>query len=1292
MSSSVISSPRSVPPIFADDQTNNSTEVTTQEKQSTESESQASDESSNVAKSEEQSQEKQQPNSNRPPKANAGPNLVVNPGDKVVLNAEKSTDPDEDKLSFMWIQIAPKKPRVDLKDSNSIKTSFISPQLNKATSFTFLLTAKDDSGAEAKDLATVRVNSIQRSQNLKKEQNVQDIPKNIGSEKNAAVIDQGKKSTDKILNNETDNPAKIRLTHNNFQSNANKTRQVQESNINNPDLVKLQKQKVESSSAGLAAIPLAKQSSHFGAFRYDITHGVDGSFAYSAKITGDLEWDGDTFVPHGIWSLDCNFGVPLPFQVNTADPSTGSITFGYKLDFPEVGRIGIFAGGDLNDGIHHCPPESARYFEGEIVFNDGNPFLNGKFVNAPYIKDQEGNIISKDRKETSKSFPGPGDISRSVTTEWDIFLQPKINRPPDIEIDTSPSVIVEPGTKVTLDASKSTDPDPGDSIKRFTWSQIAGPDVNISESDLSKPAITFKAPNVTKETTVSFSVNVEDQNGAISIGGKNIIIKPVNHPPNPVILVLPSNTVSPGTLVTLDGKGSTDPDPGDGIAAYAWKQSLADKISAGLVITDNGRVAQFKAPNNETTLHFTLDVKDNHDIHASKDVAVQIICASSSGLTESKVRSSLDAACGKPKITVEVDSPEINPTASTPSQTTITIKGVDKDGKPINDFTVEVKTCTEPGRSSGDGHLHDKRASACDKGNRPLAILKSELFQGNPITVKLLHGEAKVQYFSPRSPDTSSNYFISGIDHVIATAANDDTVKDDSKTITTKVPGLQPLPGSSDLSVGPCSIPPDQKYRLGPLNLDHGCLFYGTSNTNSMLSKMATKYDMRQKNCAATKDPRTSQACHVDAIANEKKGFVTITGNPLSMIIEGMALPWGGLHDLGPNTKFTGSTFWNPPFKALNDGHAAIIGFGGLANTDLHIRLLKDVIINNGGELPNVDEGGILSKTKDHFYVVLSAEPNDFSVECSDGPRGVPGREALARCSVDSKGTFAGTVELSCSSVNQPSIKCSFEPKNVALKDGALVESILHVDLPKETKLGSYDLFVLGKSDIKAHSISVALECGICIRPAEGISLPTYTSSQAGLLALEKEEGFGGTLKTFCGVDEPTSHNCKIITPLLRDDYGLYNDEPNTKKALEDCNLRHYCVLKPGNCTQGIGDLVHLKPCTTSDLNKYLHDFPGGMTHPQAFHQFTVVKIPPFERALNKALQVQLTQDQYDAMVSFTYNAGATGGPAHLMPTINAGRCDPAGIVHLFLSHTPGINVDRHTREAKKFNSWTTFQ
>lgn len=98
---------------------------------------------------------------NNPPRAHAGPDIVVNEKDNVVLNAEKSTDPDGDKLSYIWSQLSPKNPKLDLKNSDTDKVSFVTPEIGAgAVILTFLLTVNDNDGEKARDIVQVKVNNL----------------------------------------------------------------------------------------------------------------------------------------------------------------------------------------------------------------------------------------------------------------------------------------------------------------------------------------------------------------------------------------------------------------------------------------------------------------------------------------------------------------------------------------------------------------------------------------------------------------------------------------------------------------------------------------------------------------------------------------------------------------------------------------------------------------------------------------------------------------------------------------------------------------------------------------------------------------------------------------------------------------------------------------------------------------------------------------------------------------------------------------------------------------------------
>lgn len=92
----------------------------------------------------------------------------------------------------------------------------------------------------------------------------------------------------------------------------------------------------------------------------------------------------------------------------------------------------------------------------------------------------------------------------------------------------------------------------------------------------------------------------------------------------------------------------------------------------------------------------------------------------------------------------------------------------------------------------------------------------------------------------------------------------------------------------------------------------------------------------------------------------------------------------------------------------------------------------------------------------------------------------------------------------------------------------------------------------------------------------------------------------------------------------------------------------HYYNDSARNCTYGVGTLAHLGPCTEEEMRRPVT--------PEEVNAQLSIRVHSTEAAVRRQVpDRELTQEQFDALVSFTYNAGATG--AHpTMAAANGGR------------------------------------
>jgi hypothetical protein len=178
------------------------------------------------------------------------------------------------------------------------------------------------------------------------------------------------------------------------------------------------------------------------------------------------------------------------------------------------------------------------------------------------------------------------------------------------------------GSLVTLDGTGS---DPDENALAFSWTQVGGPLVELSDMYAQNP--TFIAPAVTRaEDDLVFQLTVNDPYGGTAVDDVKVHVANINHAP---VAQAPANvSVGENEIVNLVGS-AIDPDAEEqGQLACAWQQIAGPQV----VLVGTGPNVSFTAPqlsaagdpNAKVTLTFRLSVSDPDEAICTDDVDVVV--------------------------------------------------------------------------------------------------------------------------------------------------------------------------------------------------------------------------------------------------------------------------------------------------------------------------------------------------------------------------------------------------------------------------------------------------------------------------------------------------------------------------------------------------------------------------------------------------------------------------------------------------------------------------------------------
>jgi len=182
-----------------------------------------------------------------------------------------------------------------------------------------------------------------------------------------------------------------------------------------------------------------------------------------------------------------------------------------------------------------------------------------------------------------------------------------VNTPP--VADAGDDDTIKEGAVVTLDGSDSFDLE-GDTPLGYTWTQTSGPLVTLSSNTVEAPS--FTAPSGVG-SILKFELVADDGNE--SSQPDEVVITVVENT-QPVANAGPDQTVAEGSLVTLNGTGSGDPD-GDGIS-FDWSGPVT-------LDDDSSSTPSFIATPANSTLAFDLVVTDDDAVNPKSSNPDQIV-------------------------------------------------------------------------------------------------------------------------------------------------------------------------------------------------------------------------------------------------------------------------------------------------------------------------------------------------------------------------------------------------------------------------------------------------------------------------------------------------------------------------------------------------------------------------------------------------------------------------------------------------------------------------------------------
>ena len=500
---------------------------------------------------------------NEAPVAEAGDNQTVKEGDIVKLNAGDSIDADDGIVSYFWEQVAG--PDVKLSDPFEINPSFMAPDVGEdGLALTFRLTTTDQGGLKSTDACIVNVSFV----------NVPPVANagatQIVSEGSFTTLNAGNSmdhdsNIQSYLWEQIDGP-EVKL------SNVLSVRPTFVAPDTDVEGVSLTFKVTVRDKGGLASSDTCSVNVVF-VNQAPVAEAGDSQTVKEGdivKLNAGDSIDADDGIVSYLWEQVAGPDVKLsdPFEINPSfmapDVGEDGLALTFRLTTTDQGGLKSTDACIVNVSFVNVPPVANAgatqiVSEGSLTtLNAGNSMDQDSNIQSYLWEQIDGPEVKLSNVSSVRpTFVAPNTDVEGVGLTFKVTVSDKgglassdtcsvqvvfVNQAPVAEAGASQTA--EEGSTVILNATGSVDLDDG--IQSYLWTQIAGPDVTLSNTSSTTPELI--APDVDSEgISLTFRLTVTDNSGLQSSDACIVNVTYVNIAP-----VADDGTTAGGKSITLE--------------------------------------------------------------------------------------------------------------------------------------------------------------------------------------------------------------------------------------------------------------------------------------------------------------------------------------------------------------------------------------------------------------------------------------------------------------------------------------------------------------------------------------------------------------------------------------------------------------------------------------------------------------------------------------------------------------------------------------------------------------------